>query len=40
MYNKPQLPPKLIQKTLKKWAYDDIIEKELRRVRHKKSKIQ
>jgi tRNA (guanosine-2'-O-)-methyltransferase len=31
----PQLPPEIIEKTLKKWAYDDIIEKELRRVRKK-----
>jgi tRNA (guanosine-2'-O-)-methyltransferase len=38
MYDKPQLPPEIIEKTLKKWAYDDIIEKELRRVRHKKFK--
>jgi len=38
MYDKPQLPPEIIKKTLKKWAYDDIIEKELRRVRHKKFK--
>jgi len=35
MYDTPSLPEDLIQKTLKKWAYDDIIEKELRRVRHK-----
>ena len=35
MYNKPQLPQEIIEKTLKKWAYDDIIEKELRRVKHK-----
>ncbi|WP_024789580.1 TrmH family RNA methyltransferase [Lebetimonas sp. JH292] len=40
MYDKPQLPPEIIEKTLKKWAYDDIIEEKLRRVRHKKSKIQ
>ncbi len=35
MYDKPQLPPEIIEKTLKKWAYDDIIEKELKRARHK-----
>ena len=35
MYDKPQLSPEIIEKTLKKWAYDDIIEKELRRARHK-----
>ena len=35
MYDTPSLPKELIKKTLKKWAYDDIIEKELRRVRHK-----
>ena len=35
MYDKPQLPQEIIEKTLKKWAYDDIIEKELRRVKHK-----
>jgi tRNA (guanosine-2'-O-)-methyltransferase len=33
MYDKPQLPKEVIEKTLKKWAYDDIIEKELKRVR-------
>jgi len=27
MYDKPSLPPELIEKTLKKWAYDDIIRK-------------
>ncbi|GAX86780.1 tRNA (guanosine-2'-O-)-methyltransferase [Lebetimonas natsushimae] len=37
MYDKPQLTEEIIQKTLKKWAYKDIIEKELRRVRHKKN---
>jgi len=31
MYNKPQLPQEIIEKTLKKWAYDDIIEKELKK---------
>jgi tRNA (guanosine-2'-O-)-methyltransferase len=35
MYETPSLPQDLIEKTLKKWAYDDIIEKELKRVRHK-----
>jgi tRNA (guanosine-2'-O-)-methyltransferase len=35
MYKKPQLPVDIIQKTLKKWAYDDIIAKELKRVRKK-----
>jgi tRNA (guanosine-2'-O-)-methyltransferase len=35
MYDTPSLPQELIEKTLKKWAHDDIIEKELRRVRHK-----
>jgi tRNA (guanosine-2'-O-)-methyltransferase len=35
MYDKPQLPQEIIEKTLKKWAYDDIIEKELKRTRHK-----
>jgi len=35
MYNKSQLNQEVIEKTLKKWAYDDIIEKELRRVRKK-----
>ena len=35
MYNTPQLSNDIIEKTLKKWAHDDIIEKELRRVRHK-----
>jgi tRNA (guanosine-2'-O-)-methyltransferase len=35
MYEKPQLPQEVIEKTLKKWAYDDIIEKELKRQRHK-----
>ena len=35
MYDKASLPQEIIEKTLKKWAYDDIIEKELRRVRHK-----
>ncbi len=34
MYNTPQLSPKIIKKTLKKWAYDDIIEKELKRHKH------
>ena len=35
MYNAPSLPQDLIEKTLKKWAYEDIIEKDLRRSRHK-----
>ncbi len=35
MYDTPQLSNDIIEKTLKKWAHDDIIEKELRRVRHK-----
>ena len=26
MYNKPQLPQEIIEKTLKKWAYEDIIK--------------
>lgn len=40
MYDKPQLPQEIIEKTLKKWAYDDIIEKELKRAKHKKIKTQ
>jgi tRNA (guanosine-2'-O-)-methyltransferase len=35
MYDKPSLSQEIIEKTLKKWAYDDIIEKKLKRVRHK-----
>ncbi|WP_457563037.1 TrmH family RNA methyltransferase [Caminibacter pacificus] len=35
MYDKPQLPQKIIEKTLKKWAYDDIIEENLKRPRKK-----
>ena len=35
MYDTPQLSEEVIEKTLKKWAYDDIIEKELKRARHK-----
>ena len=35
MYDTPQLSNDIIEKTLKKWAYDDIIEKELRRHKHK-----
>jgi len=31
MYDTPSLPQDLIEKTLKKWAYDDIIEKELKK---------
>jgi len=27
MYDKPQLPPEIIEKTLKKWAYEDIIKR-------------
>jgi tRNA (guanosine-2'-O-)-methyltransferase len=38
MYETPSLPQDIIEKTLKKWAYDDIIEKELRRTRHKPRK--
>ena len=34
MYEKPQLSPEIIEKTLKKWAYDDIIEKELKKHKH------
>ncbi len=34
MYDTPQLSPKIIEKTLKKWAYDDIIEKELKKHNH------
>jgi tRNA (guanosine-2'-O-)-methyltransferase len=40
MYDTPQLSEETIQKTLKKWAYDDIIETELRRAKHKKIKTQ
>ncbi|WP_457562041.1 TrmH family RNA methyltransferase [Caminibacter pacificus] len=35
MYDKPQLPQEIIEKTLKKWAYDDIIEENLKRPRKK-----
>jgi tRNA (guanosine-2'-O-)-methyltransferase len=35
MYDKPQLSPEIIEKTLKKWAYDDIIEENLKRPRKK-----
>jgi tRNA (guanosine-2'-O-)-methyltransferase len=35
MYDKPSLSQEIIERTLKKWAYDDIIEKELKRIRHK-----
>jgi len=31
MYDTPQLSKDITEKTLKKWAYDDIIEKELRK---------
>jgi len=36
MYEKPQLPQELIEKTLKKWAYDDILEEKLRKAKSKK----
>jgi tRNA (guanosine-2'-O-)-methyltransferase len=39
MYNKPSLSPEIIEKTLKKWAYEDIIEEQLKRAKHKKTKI-
>jgi len=35
MYEKTTLDEKIIQDTLKKWAYDDIIAKELKRPRQK-----
>ena len=35
MYDTPQLSPEVIEKTLKKWAYDDIIENEIKRHKHK-----
>jgi tRNA (guanosine-2'-O-)-methyltransferase len=35
MYEKQQLDDEIIKKTLKKWAYDDIIAKELKRPRQK-----
>ncbi len=35
MYDLPSLPEETINKTLRQWTHDDIIEKELRRVRHK-----
>ena len=35
MYDTPSLPADIIEKTLKKWAYEDIIEKELKRKRNK-----
>ncbi|NPA10762.1 MAG: tRNA (guanine-N2)-dimethyltransferase [Epsilonproteobacteria bacterium] len=31
MYNTPSLPPELIEQTLKKWAYEDIINKKLKK---------
>ena len=33
MYNKPSLSPELIEKTLKKWAYDDILEEKSRKAK-------
>jgi len=33
MYDKPSLPPELIEKTLKKWAYDDILEEKLKKAK-------
>ena len=38
MYQKPQIDEKLFNETLKKWAYDDIIAKELKRPRMKQYK--
>jgi len=38
MYEKTTLDEKIIQDTLKKWAYDDIIAKELRRPRLKQDR--
>ena len=38
MYEKKQLDNEVINKTLKKWAYDDIITKELKRPRQKQYK--
>jgi len=38
MYEKTSIPKKIIQNTLKKWAYDDIIQKELKRPRQKQYK--
>jgi len=38
MYEKVSIPEKIIQNTLKKWAYDDIIQKELKRPRQKQYK--
>ena len=38
MYEKTTLEEKIIQDTLKKWAYDDIIAKELRRPRLKQDR--
>jgi len=35
MYDIKQLDDEIIEKTLKKWAYDDIIQKELKRPRQK-----
>ena len=35
MYDKPQLSQEIIEKTIKKWAYEDIIKENLKRVRKK-----
>ena len=35
MYDKPQLSSEIIEQTLKKWAYEDIIEKKLKRHKQK-----
>ena len=37
MYDKPQLSSEIIKKTIKKWAYDDIIENEIKRHKNKKT---
>jgi len=37
MYNKPSLPSGLIEKTLKNWAYDDILEEKLKKAKSKKN---
>jgi len=37
MYDKPSLPTELIEKTLKKWAYEDILEEKLRKAKSKKT---
>jgi len=36
MYDKPSLPLELIETTLKKWAYDDILEEKLKKAKSKK----